>query len=299
MIEPDNYEKFIVDDRKFLLGLNHLYRESMKECEKRELLECARSLAAALNVSPENVPLEGYYEEDAALEEYFGLIRSLQNQGIEKERSVNEHPGFQRLCEVMSSPIFGQAHREETLLPLGRDSLYYALEKIVPDWTVERVVNVSKELVERNDDISLVGLAAYAKDPVALTLLRESVVPYADLESLGEQVTSPVYRWEVDEGLAHRANRFIETFNRLTNSHLPRAEQDNAAKFYEAYDDDDYEFEGCCVRIGKDESEPPNYYHWAVVRDAQREFNVNEFWHEEIWTTTRFRKERIPEKNFW
>ena len=71
-------ERCIVDNRVFLLGLDELYREAMKQHERGELLSCARRVVATLHVAPTNVPAEGYYTEDQRLTEYFGLVRELQ-----------------------------------------------------------------------------------------------------------------------------------------------------------------------------------------------------------------------------
>jgi hypothetical protein len=60
-------ERLVVDNRVFLLGLDELYRESMKTHERSELLICARETADALSVAPADVPIEGYYTEDEAL----------------------------------------------------------------------------------------------------------------------------------------------------------------------------------------------------------------------------------------
>jgi hypothetical protein len=64
-------ETHIVDNRVFLLGLDNHYRELMKDHEREELLLCARRVAAALQVKPADVPVEGYYAEHPKLTEYF------------------------------------------------------------------------------------------------------------------------------------------------------------------------------------------------------------------------------------
>lgn len=72
-------ERLVVNNRVFLLGLDELYRESMKTHERHELLICARETADALSVAPADVPIEGYYTEDEDLTEYFRLVRALQD----------------------------------------------------------------------------------------------------------------------------------------------------------------------------------------------------------------------------
>lgn len=71
-------ERRILDNRTFLLGLDYLYRNLMKDHERGELLVCARLVAATLRVAPADVAVEGYYAENKQLTEYFRLIRTLQ-----------------------------------------------------------------------------------------------------------------------------------------------------------------------------------------------------------------------------
>src|SRR5215470_8676494 len=125
----------VVDNRTFLLGLDKLYREAMKPHERSELLDCARQVAAALQVGPADVPIEGYYTEDARLTEYFRLMRSLQKLGKENVPRVASLDQFQRLRDVTSSPIYGRVVDTDTLLPGGRDSLSQALDDTKPNWS--------------------------------------------------------------------------------------------------------------------------------------------------------------------
>lgn len=55
----------VVGNGVFVLGLDNLYRQRMKEHERDELLRCARTACAALGVAPETGPVEAYYVEDA------------------------------------------------------------------------------------------------------------------------------------------------------------------------------------------------------------------------------------------
>ncbi len=64
-------ERRVITNRIFLLGLDELYREAMKQNERGELLACARITAKALSLEPADVPVEGYYSEDDELTEYF------------------------------------------------------------------------------------------------------------------------------------------------------------------------------------------------------------------------------------
>jgi hypothetical protein len=101
-------KRLVVDNRVFLLGLDELYRELMKTHERGELLVCARAIATALSVEPADVPIEGYYIEDAALTEYFRLVRALQDVSSGRSREVADLKGFQRLRQVTASRIFGK-----------------------------------------------------------------------------------------------------------------------------------------------------------------------------------------------
>ena len=98
----------------------------MKEHERTELLSCAQRVATALHQAPADVPVEGYYSEDSALTEYFGLMRALQGVSLGRASEVEAIPAFQRLLAVTSSPIFGSPVREY-LLPTGRDPLSAAV----------------------------------------------------------------------------------------------------------------------------------------------------------------------------
>jgi hypothetical protein len=65
-------ERRVVNNRVFLLGLDELYRESMKRHERGELLGCARETTSVLSVTPADVPIEGYYAENEGLTSIFG-----------------------------------------------------------------------------------------------------------------------------------------------------------------------------------------------------------------------------------
>jgi hypothetical protein len=101
-------ERRVVDNRVFLLGLDKLYRDAMKQHERGELLNCARRVATALHVKPADVPVEGYYTEDEQLTEYFRLVRALQSKDESVRSVVDSLPEFQRLLEVTSAPLYGR-----------------------------------------------------------------------------------------------------------------------------------------------------------------------------------------------
>ena len=281
-------ERRIVDNRTFLLGLDKLYRDAMKQHERGELLNCARRVAAALQVAPADVPIEGYYTEHPALTEYFRLMRALQAVDEMSTPTVVSLPEFRRLLEVTSAPLYGKAIGSGKLLPTGRDPLSQSLYDTMPEWSLPLLVETAYKSAEETDDFSLVGLAARVKDAVVLAATRESVVLYAEMmEGSALDPPRPKYVWDVDQELAAQARRFIDTFNRLFNEKLPPPEPAYAGSYWHAYVDN--EILGRCVRLGyNDAVSPVLQYHWAICH-GKGETVVQEFWHAEVWTTERYR----------
>lgn len=283
-------DQIVVDDRAFLLGLDELYRFAMKRHERGELLACARRVAAALKTQPANVPIEGYYTEDADLTAYFQLMRALQAESADCAPQVEPLPEFQRLVAVTSSPIYGRPIADGLLLPRGRDPLSAALGQASPrEWTVHGLMRAASVLAKESDDYSLVGLACRAEDSVAVAAQRESVVLYAEI-LIGSALsrTRPRYVWRVNPELAAAGQRFIDGFNELFGKELPPATE-QYARIY-AGSAASSRIEGRCVRLGQTDDVPPAYYHWAVTR-VDEELIVDEFWAAEIWTTDRYRRD--------
>ena len=286
-------DRRIVDNRVFLLGLDEWYREAMKRHEREELLRCARETAAALSIAPADVPIEGYYSEDAELTAYFRLMRALQDVPTDRASDVAGLAGFQRLRRVAESPIFGPPPLEGTsLLSAGKDALSVALDDTFPEWTVANLTAAAYERAAgSSSDFSLVALAALSRDPVVLTALRESVVLYALAVGGSSMRVAPEYVWAVDEVIRERAGRFVETFNDLFGEHLPRPVPENAEAFWNV--SGEWKVIGRCVRIGFDDSRRPiRHYHWAIDRDVENRAAVTEFWDTDIWTTARYRAEQ-------
>jgi hypothetical protein len=285
----------IVDNRVFVLGLDKLYREAMKPFEVKRLLPCAEEVATVLGVQAAQVPIEGYYTESPELTSYFRLMRALQNVEENRETMVKHLPEFQLLWDVTNSHLYGRPQRKRKLLPVGRDPLSQALlDMIEVEWKVPSLVNAAYKAALQYDDISLVGLAARTKDPIAIAALRESVVLYAEVLTLGISAEPQYeYHWQVDEHVAQAANHFIDTFNAFVPDALPRAEAANAEWFFKGYADND--IIGRCVRIGQSE-DGTQHYHWAIAAkqfspDAF-ELDVDEFWSEQLWTTEKYRQEQ-------
>jgi hypothetical protein len=296
LVEHPNHPTIerIVDNRVFLLGLDAMYRERMKRHESTELLACARAVAERLHVPPADVPIEGYYGETRKLTEYFRLMRGLQSVRREEAPRVAPMREYQRLLSVASAPIYGRPFHEK-LLPLGRGSLTQALEAIDGDLsqlTVDNIVERAHRIALETEDFSLVDLAAFARDAVMLTALRESVVLYELVGTLGRERLQPVpvYVWQVDEELARRGGRFVVTFNELFGDDLPEPVAENADLFFDVADEN--KIVGRCVCIGKTPL-PERFYHWAIRRAAHGRLEIDAFWDSEVWTTDRYSLERV------
>ena len=281
-----------VDNQTFLLGLDRLYREAVKRHERSELLECAKRLCADLQVKPTARPVEGYYGEDAELTEYFLLMRALQEQPGERAGEVRETEALERLRQVTSSRLYGRMVSGPGLFPAGVDPLSEALiQTPVGEWSIPNLTSQAHEIARESDDYSLVALAALARDPVALTALRESVVLYA-AAVFGAAPVKKEYVWEVDPEIATRAVKFVETFNALFDENLPSPVADNAAVYAGAAELS--RVASRCVRIGYENSTgQTRHYHWAINRTTGG-LVAEEFWDTEIWTTRRYADSRLP-----
>ena len=280
-----------VDNRVFLIGLDELYRQAIKQHEREELLKCAEQIASDLSLAPANVPVEGYYTEDESLTRYFLLVRALQNQSEERAAEISDPGAYNRLRQVTESPIYGVPSNNGQLLGGSRDALFYALEHAWPDWSVPTLTTLAYESASKSDRFYLVDLAALARDAVVLAGLRESVVLYSDLCFGTAAPPRPKYEWKVDREIKNRAGLFVKEFNRLFGEKLPRPCKANAAKYWEA--SDIYSLTGRCVRIGVDDSElPVRHYHWAIDRNEFGQMEVKDFWDSELWTTQRYRDSR-------
>ncbi len=279
----------VVDNRAFLLGLDGLYRRAMKRHEAGELLRCARAVSGELGLSASQGPVEGYYAESPDLTEYFQLMRTLQSARAVLRTRVARSPAYQRLEKVASAPIFGRPIDLDCLLPRGCDPLSQALSDSRPqDWRIDFLVKNANRVAVEADDYSLVGLAALAQDPVILTATRESAVLYA-WPVVGAALRQPKYVWTVDRELARQSRRFVDSFNSLFSDDLPSPEPDNAGVYWNAGKDNDVM--GRCVRLGMDDTHAPvRHYHWAIAWGKRQRWKVEEFWAEDLWTTTRFRE---------
>lgn len=287
----ENIVKKIVNDRALVLGLDYLYRESMKLFETNNLLPKSRELLNELSLTASNVPIESYYNESDELKEYFLTMRTLQGCPIERTQEVEHLEAYQLLSKVTSSAIFGSASSGLTLLSRRFDSLYFALKGIPVDtWSIDTITAKAHSISTESDDISLVGIAAFINDPVVLTALKESVALYSEvLAGCAMVKTKIVYEWHVDAALQNKVNRFIKTFNELSSSNIKEACSENTSYFYNAFKDND--IVGRCVYIGYDDSkDPTEKYHWAVKYETGK-IIAEDFWSDELWTTERYKND--------
>ena len=118
------------------------------------------------------------------------------------------------------------------------------------------------------------------------------MVLYADVSTFSREPADPpvpVYVWQVDEEVAHRAARFVATFNELFDEDLPEPVAENADLFFEAADED--EIMGRCVCIGV-MPDRTQFYHWAVRLGPDGTPAVEDFWDPELWTSADYRAKR-------
>ncbi|MBM3290325.1 MAG: hypothetical protein FJY92_09255 [Candidatus Hydrogenedentes bacterium] len=279
----------VIDNRVLVLGLDWMYREAIKPHERGELLDCARRVADALHLVPARGPVEGYYAEDPALTEYFQTVRALQGADGESRPAVSSLAAFQRLIEVMASPIFGRAQRTDRLLPSTRDPLTQALAKAYPTWDVPGLTADAAQVALASNDYSLVGLAARARDPVLIAATRESTVLYADAPAMASRVRPTIeYVWDVEPDLADAAGRFVAEFNALFRETLPAPRPAGAEHYWHAHGMNTVL--GRCVRIGTETGvTPPQHYHWGICLGDGEDLVVHDFWDKSLWTTQRFR----------
>jgi hypothetical protein len=102
-----------------------------------------------------------------------------------------------------------------------------------------------------------------------------------------------VFEWRVDDELADAANRFIRAFHALfpAGDRLPAATAESAAIYWGSCDET--AVVGRCVRVGYDDTRKPvMHYHWGINQSQER-LEVEDFWAPEVWTTERYRRDRI------
>lgn len=281
----------IVDDRVLVLGLDELYRKQMARQEPRVLLPAARRVAKRLGLKPFLEVTEGYYGDTKELQEYFCLVRNLQEaneSGIPRVRDMVE---YRLIEEVCTSRLYGYRAKARGILHVGRDSLTEALERAAEaghSLDVRGLVEAAGKIAVAEDDYSLVGLACLTKDPVCITVARESAVLYAEMAVLG--AASGGYEWAVSSKMQESASRFVAEFQRLFGVELPQIKPENAGLYYSACMDN--YISRRCVRIGENaQTTPPMYYYWAIDPVDQEHYEVFDFWSSELWTSERYKRQ--------
>jgi hypothetical protein len=274
--------RIVVDDRAFVVGLSELFRQEMKSYEVATLLPLAETACEALDLSPANVPVEGYYTESVELERFFRLIRALQNAEVREVFPGSAKDAMFRLREVLASPAMGRVESDDRLLPRTTSPLGEAL-LILSNWSIDGLSRQAAQLVRR-DDAGLIAVAAAAGDPVALCVARESMALVADVEFA--EIELPEFVWAVSERVAEVASRFVSALAEATGILLPEPETTSSRLYGQAARD--AELVGRCILIGERFGNPYPYYHWWIdSQDGQ--LRVKDFWSSNVWTTDTFR----------
>jgi len=205
----DPEREVIVDDRVFVLGLDYLYREAMKTFEAERLLPCVEQLAQALSVTPEEIPIEGYYSESRALRQYFKTMRALQEVPRTREPQVKGLEAFETLLKILTSGLFGEPVYKGKLL-LRESVVLYA--EIVSFGCIEEPEcryswQVSPEITERgNQFIRTFNELTESQLPVALAKNAETfALAFSKNEIIGRCVRigdsgagqPPYYHWAI------------------------------------------------------------------------------------------------------
>jgi len=278
----------IIGDREVILGLDYLYRNSMKMHERKTLLPCADTLVKKLSIPIEDVPIEGYYSETPELTYYFKLIKSLQNVNIVRRSEISDMKEYQKLLEVFGSPIYGESNFENSIFPHAVDPISTSLKKFSPAWwKAVSIINEAYENIKDSNNFSLTGIGILTKDPVVITALRESAVLFLSVERASPETPKYQYIWSVSSNIENLINMFIYEFNKFIPYKILYANKNNSEYFYNAYEEN--RLIGRCVCIGKDNS-LNKYYHWAInKKDSSDELNFVEFWDDKIWTTEQYR----------
>jgi hypothetical protein len=284
-----------VDDRNLVLGLDQMYRDQMKGFETGKLLECVREVLKTLDETPSrDIPVEGYYSEREDLKEYFYGIRHLQNVSVESRPKVDGLESFQKLLKVVSSPIFGKAESVQFLLPRSRTSLDRALdslpgqESLLREISVESIIQQGKEIAQRTQDSSLVGLALQTGDPVIVAACRESVALYNELLIMAAACEPTyVYEWNVSSEIEQLAQRFVRQLEEATGIRLPLPGPETAERYWHESGEND--FRGRCIALAQHPT--LGWYHWAIYYDGDaEEYQIQAFWAKKLWTTDIYKK---------
>ena len=189
--------------------------------------------------------------------------------------------------ELFCSGLYGEFEFTDCILPIVKDSLYKAME-ILPEekWNAKSILDEAYLNLLKGNDNTIIGLGVLLKNPVIVTLLRESVVLYSDFLFTGgpDFRVKYVYKyiWNVSIEIEKKAQKIIQTFNSICPYKIPDAIKKNVKIYYEKYISNPIYMR--CVRIGFNGY---NHYHWAIRKKDYftEDFEFIEFWDSKIWTT--------------
>lgn len=280
-------DKTVIDNRKVVIAIDHLFRQYMKRFEKQTLLPATKQLLKELSIEKQTFPIEGYYAESNELKEYFLNIRTLQQLPGDFKKQTQQFKEYKLLSNIFGSSIFGHQRDDYGFLPLRKDAVSLVLEDTPLDqWNIENITTKAGEYASANDDYSLVGCACWLKDSVLITCVKESMVLYSGLI-----LSDPIFEWQVCAELEYRLNLFISEFNKLCNANIRTASPENARYFDKAAELN--HITGRCIALGIPTVNQTQHYHWAIRKENNLDYITHDFWSEELWTTERYRLEKL------
>lgn len=298
----------VVDNLQYFRAVDAQVRKHMKRFEAG-LLPIARQAVKDAGFGVKGVPIEGYYHETPELKEYFTLIRTLQHNYTDTIT-----PAIERLHDVYTHPIFGLGQGRPTAIS-DRDSkkvmypnepystvspvadpVTVASMKIMPNWTINRIMN---EIDKLNLGTCLVGLALLvdkenSSNPLATCMACETTV-LSRMKAIARGISPvPEVEWRVSKEVEKYGERVVNGYNDLFRNYAAskleaeRVTQRNAALILENVPPLER-----CVNLNIDgmTGRPDGYYHWAIEHDGKRHV-VCEFWSPHIVTTQDWQRNR-------
>ncbi|MFT7537670.1 MAG: ferredoxin [Hyphomicrobiaceae bacterium] len=287
---------FKVHNRVLLQGLTVMFQRALALSIKNELHGCARRVAHVLDLKLTNCRVPDFCTGDEALTEYHQIVHALQQLPATEKARVETLPEFARLAAVTTSPLFGLPAESDRLLPTREDAIVRALTTVAT-WSIEAVTTAAQSIAVKANDISLVGLAAQAGDPMLMILTRSLpaarpsstvVADEQDASDLGGE-----FDWQVDRRFAASVGVFVDTANELLGADLPAATADNVSAYF--WEHGRMAIGGQCVTLGK---QGDSLCHWAIrgPHPASRTPgpDAEQFLANELWDSERYTREVHP-----
>jgi len=299
-------QTLVVDNLQYFRAVDSEVRKHMKRFEAG-LLPIARQAVKDAGFPVKDVPIEGYYHENPELREYFTLIRTLQDNFTKKIT-----PTIEKLHDVYTHPIFGLGQGRPTAIsdrdnkkvmypnePYSTvsqvaDPVSVASMKIMPNWTIERIM---AEVDKLNLGTCLVGLALLVdtespSNPLATCMACETTV-LSRMKAIARGASPmPEVEWRVSREVEEYGERVIKGYNDLFKNYAAsgleaeKVTPKNAALILENVPPLER-----CVNINIDATRIDGYYHWAIEHDGERHV-VLEFWSSHIVTTKDWQRNR-------